>query len=130
MIQHHLVIDQPTLLALGSGNRNASALIHRAYRDPSTKLWVPVLCVLEADRERHGVAAHVGALEVLNAVDLTFSDILAVSQLCASPGLTPGIAHAVQVAAPSFEHPEGAIVATLAPDAYQGTGTRVMDLNK
>ncbi|TDC77461.1 hypothetical protein [Streptomyces hainanensis] len=129
MIQQHLVIDQPTLLALGSGNRNASTLIHHAGLDSSTRLWVPVLCVLEADRERHGVAAHVGALEVLNAVDLTFSDILAVSQLCAA-GLTPGIAHAVQVAAPSFERPEGAIVATIAPDAYQGTGARVMDLNK
>ncbi|MDT0318314.1 PIN domain-containing protein [Streptomyces millisiae] len=129
MIQHHLVIDHPTLLALGSGNRMASSLIHNAYRNHSNKLWVPVLCVLEADRERHGVAAHVGALEVLNAVDLTFSDILAVSQLCAA-GLTPGIAHAVQVAAPSVERPEGAIVATLAPDAYQGTGTRVMDLDK
>ncbi|MFI9820822.1 hypothetical protein ACIHFC_10185 [Streptomyces sp. NPDC052013] len=51
MILHHLVLDTPTLPAL-SGNRQESALIHRAHFEAETRLWVPAPSALEADRPK------------------------------------------------------------------------------
>ncbi|MDQ0403510.1 hypothetical protein J2S50_002059 [Streptomyces sp. DSM 40167] len=53
MILHHLVLDTSKLVAL-SGNRQVSALIHRAYYETETRLWVPAPCVLDAERELLG----------------------------------------------------------------------------
>nr|WSY54747.1 hypothetical protein OG999_34505 [Streptomyces sp. NBC_00886] len=80
MIQHHLVLDTPTILAL-SGNRQVSALIHRAHFESETRLWAPVLSILEADAEHLGIAEHIGQLDVIHTLDLDYPAMLAVTQL-------------------------------------------------
>lgn len=63
----HLVLDVTALTAL-SGNRQVSALIHRAHFEAETRLWVPVLSALEADREHPGLAEHLGQLDAIHTV--------------------------------------------------------------
>ncbi|GGX69155.1 hypothetical protein GCM10010358_24450 [Streptomyces minutiscleroticus] len=45
------------------GDRRVSALIQRAHFEPETRLWAPVLSVLEADADHPGLAEHVGRLK-------------------------------------------------------------------
>lgn len=128
MILHHLVLDTPTLLAL-AGNRQVSALIYRATLEPETRLWVPVLSVLEADRRRRGIAEHVGQLDVLHTVDLDYPAALAVAGM-EHEGVPAGIA----VAAHTAHHLSGlgtaALVATVEPTAYEKLQVPVFDLNR
>ncbi|MFD9392494.1 hypothetical protein ACFWBB_17800 [Streptomyces sp. NPDC060000] len=128
MILHHLILDTPTLVAL-SGNRQVSALVHRAHFETETRLWVPTLSVLEADREYLGIAEHVGQLEVLHTVDLDYSAALAVAQLHRD-GVSPGIGAAIHAARHLPEWGADALVATVHPKAYEGRGVPVLDLNR
>ncbi|MER6015746.1 hypothetical protein [Streptomyces bluensis] len=44
-------------------------VIHAAASD-DVRLWVPVLCFLEAERERAGIVGHVGVLvDVMRVLD-------------------------------------------------------------
>jgi hypothetical protein len=128
VILHHLVLDTPTLLAL-SGNRQVSALIHRAHFESETRLWVPVLSVLEADREHLGIAEHVGQLDVIHTVDLDYPAALEVARL-RRDGVPPGTAAAIHAARNLPEWGTDALVATVDPKAYEGRGVPVFDLNR
>jgi hypothetical protein len=128
VILHHLVLDAPTLAAL-SGNRQVSALVHRAGLEAETRLWVPVLAVLEADREHLGIAERVGQLDILHTLDLDYAAALTVAQL-GRDGVPPGIAAAIHAARhlPLWDtHP---LVATVSPKAYEGRGVPVFDLTR
>ncbi|WP_282697566.1 hypothetical protein [Streptomyces sp. CC208A] len=128
MILHHLVLDAPTLTAL-SGNRQVSALIHRAHFEADTRLWVPVLSALEADRVHPGLAEHIGQLDVVHTVDLDYPAVLAVAQLHRD-GVPPGVGAAIHAVRHLPEWGADALVATVEPKAYQGRGTPVFDLNR
>ncbi|WP_329460739.1 hypothetical protein [Streptomyces sp. NBC_01497] len=128
MILHHLVLDTPTLVAL-SGSRQVSALIHRAYFETETRLWVPTLSVLEADREHMGTTEHVGQLEVIHTLDLDYSATLTVAQLF-HDGVPPGVGAAIHAARHLPKWDADALVATVAPKAYAGHGVPVLDLNR
>ncbi|MFI8945549.1 hypothetical protein ACIGO6_03415 [Streptomyces sp. NPDC053750] len=128
MILHHLVLDTPTLMAL-SGNRQVSALIHRAYFETETRLWVPTLSVLEAERELLGIAEHVGQLDVMHTVDLDYPAVLAIARL-GRDGVPPGIGAAIHAARHLPEWGADALIATVAPKAYEGRGLPVLDLNR
>ncbi|MEU0741706.1 hypothetical protein [Streptomyces sp. NPDC006134] len=125
----HYVLDSPTLLAMG-GNKQVSGLIHAAAASDDVRLWAPVLCLLEAERERPGVVAHAGVLpDVLRVIDDDYALAVTVADLCRT-GVPFGVAAAVHAALPNPVHPEGALVATVAPQAYEGLGVGVMDLNR
>ncbi|MDQ8704647.1 hypothetical protein RCO28_19440 [Streptomyces sp. LHD-70] len=128
MIQHHLILDTPTLLAL-SGNRQVSALIHRGGIEPETRLWAPVLSILEADRELLGIAEHIGQLDVIHTVDLDYPAALTVAQLHRD-GVPPGIGAAMHAVRHVPEWGADALVATVASKAYEGRGVPVLDLNR
>lgn len=128
MSLQHLILDDPTLLALGGGNQPASALVMRGYRNPDLRLLVPALCLLEAGREREGVGVHAGSLDALHTVDLDFSGSLRVAEL-ARAGVPVGIAHATVTAAPTVDRPTGAVIATVAPENYEDLPVAVLDLN-
>ncbi|MFF5020035.1 hypothetical protein [Streptomyces sp. NPDC001165] len=125
----HYVLDSPTLLVMG-GNKQVSGLIHAAASSDDVRLWVPVLCLLEAERERVGIIAHAGALlDVLRVIDDDYAMAMTVAELLRD-GVAYGVAAAVHVARPNPMLPEGALVATVAPEAYDGLGVGVMDLNR
>ncbi|MDO0912851.1 hypothetical protein QQM39_18985 [Streptomyces sp. DT2A-34] len=128
MIQHHLVLDAPTLLAL-SGNRQVSALVHRAHFEPEMRLWAPVLSILEADAEHLGIAERVGQLDVIHTVDLDYPGMLTVAQL-RRDGVPFGIAAAVHAVRHLPEWGADALVATVVPKAYEGRGVPFLDLNR
>ncbi|MGW9592158.1 hypothetical protein ACWHLZ_17740 [Streptomyces chartreusis] len=128
MIQHHLVLDAPTLLAL-SGNRQVSALVHRAHFEPEMRLWAPVLSILEADAEHVGIAEHVGQLDVIHTVDLDYPGMLTVAQLRRG-GVPFGIGAAVHAVSHLPEWGADALVATVAPKVYEGQGVPFLDLNR
>ncbi|MFE3583990.1 hypothetical protein [Streptomyces vinaceus] len=128
MIQHQFVLDTPSLLAL-SGNRQMSALIHQAFLNADTRLWAPVLSVLEADLEHAGIAEHIGQLDVIHTIDLDYPAVLAVAQLCRD-GVPAGIAAAVHAVRHLPDWDVGALVATVEPKAYEGRGVAVFDLNR
>jgi hypothetical protein len=128
VILHHLVLDAPALMAL-SGNRQVSALIHRAHFEVETRLWVPVLSALEADCEHPGLAEHIGQLDVIHTVDLDYPATLAVAQL-RRDGVPPGIGAAIHAARHLPEWGADALVATVDPKAYEGRGVPVFDLTR
>ncbi|MFJ7179267.1 hypothetical protein ACIQXA_23355 [Streptomyces massasporeus] len=128
MILHHLVLDAPTLAAL-SGNRQVSALIHRAHFEVETRLWAPALSALEADREHPGLAEHIGQLDVIHTVDLDYPAMLAVAQLHRD-GVPPGIGAAIHAARHLPEWGADALVATVDPKAYAGRGAPAFDLSR
>ena len=128
MIQQHLVLDAPTLLAL-SGNRQVSALVHRAHFEPETRLWAPALSVLEADAEHLGLAEHIGQLEVIHTVDLDYPAALAIAQL-RRDGVPPGIGATIHAVRHLSEWGADALVATIAAKAYHGRGVPFLDLTR
>jgi hypothetical protein len=128
VILHHLVLDTPTLLAL-SGNRQVSALVHRAHFEPATRLWVPVLSVLEADTEKPGIAEHIGQLGVIHTTDLDYPAALTVARL-RRDGVPAGIGAALHAARHLPQWDADALIATVTPDTYTGHGVPVLDLNR
>ncbi|MEV7737375.1 hypothetical protein AB0O75_35775 [Streptomyces sp. NPDC088921] len=128
MIQQHLVLDTPTLLAL-SGNRQVSALVHGAHYEPEVRLWAPALSVLEADAEYLGLAEHIGQLEVIHTLDLDYPAALAVAQL-RRDGVPPGIGAAIHAVRHLPDWGTDALVATVAAKAYEGRGVPVLDLTR
>lgn len=125
----HYVIDSSTLLAMG-GNKQVSGLIHGAASSDDVRLWVPVLCLVEAERERAGIVAHVGVLlDVFRVIDDDYALAVTVAELVRD-GVALGVAAAAHVARPNAMLPEGALVATVVPEAYAGLGVGIMDLNR
>jgi hypothetical protein len=125
----YFVLDTPTLLGL-SGNKQVSGLIHRAYIEADARLWVPLLSLVEAERERPGTIEHIGQLEVLHTLDLDYAETHGV-MLLHREGVPVGIAAAVHAARSLLLDPESdALVATVAPEPYEGAGVRVFDLNR
>ncbi|MER5214192.1 hypothetical protein ABT063_27365 [Streptomyces sp. NPDC002838] len=125
----HYVLDSPTLLAMG-GNKQVSGLIHAAASSDDVRLWAPVLCLLDAERERAGIVAHAGVLlDVLRLIDDDYAMAMTVAELLRD-GVAFGVAAAVHVARPNPLLPEGALVTTVVPEAYDGLAVGVMDLNR
>ncbi|MEV7979402.1 hypothetical protein [Streptomyces sp. NPDC086519] len=50
-----------------------SGLIHRAYLEADARLWVPLLFLVEAGRERPGIIEHFGQPEVFHTLDLDYT---------------------------------------------------------
>jgi len=128
VIQQHLVLDTPTLLAL-SGNRQVSALVHGAHYEPEVRLWAPALSVLEADAEYLGLAERIGQLEVIHTLDLDYPAALAVAQL-RRDGVPPGIGATIHAVRQLPDWGTDALVATVAAKAYEGRGVPVLDLTR
>ncbi|MFJ4276174.1 hypothetical protein ACIP29_37160 [Streptomyces coelicoflavus] len=128
MILEHYVLDSPTLLALG-GNKQVSGLIHIAAGDPTVRLWVPVVCVLEAERERSGIVDYLGILDVLHVLDADYATAHTVAELHRR-NVPFGVGAAVHAARPTLDRPDGALVATVTPTDYDGLGAPVLDLNR
>ncbi|GCB46175.1 hypothetical protein SNL152K_3473 [Streptomyces sp. NL15-2K] len=127
MIREHYILDDMTLLALG-GNRQVSGLVHAARLEPFLFLHTPVLSVIEAERERAGIAVHVGQLGIAT-VDLDYSGVLTCCQLHEA-GLPFGAAAAVEAARRVGEEYEEPFIATVRPELYEKHFTRVVDLNR
>jgi hypothetical protein len=70
----------------------------------------------------------VGRLRVLNLIVMDYDTVLAVTAL-REHGLRDSAACALYCAQPSADRPEGALIATTAPELYTGTGIRTLDLN-
>lgn len=125
----HYVLDAPTLLVMG-GNKQVSGLIHAAAASDDVCLWVPVLCLLEAERRREGIVDHVGVLvAVLHVIDDDYAMALTVAELNRA-GVPFGVSAAVHAAKPNQMLPLGGLVATVEPEPYDGLGVGVMDLNR
>ncbi|MFI0242246.1 hypothetical protein [Streptomyces sp. NPDC016845] len=128
MILEHYVLDTATLLALG-GHKQVSGLIHVAAGDPTVRLWVPIVCALEAERERAGIVDYLGILDVLHTLDADYATAHAVADLHRH-AVPFGIGAAVHATRPTLERPDGALIATTDSRAYEGLGAPVMDLNQ
>ncbi|GAB2905847.1 hypothetical protein [Streptomyces heilongjiangensis] len=125
----HYVLDAPTLVALG-GDKQVSGLIHAAAASDDVRLWVPVLCLLEAERRRAGMVDHVGVLvDVLSIVDDDYAMTVTVAEL-GRTGIAQDAAAAVHAARPNGTLPVGALIATVEPGVYEGLGVGVMDLRR
>jgi hypothetical protein len=128
VILDHFVLDTDTLLALG-GNKQVSGLIHIAAGDSSVRLWVPLVSALEAERQRIGIIDCIGVLDTLRTLETDYGTAHAIAELHRRD-VPFGVAAAVHAARPTLSRPEGALVATVTPTAYEGLGVPVMDLNR
>ncbi|MPY59106.1 hypothetical protein FNH08_18625 [Streptomyces spongiae] len=112
------------------GNKQVSGLIHAAAASDDVRLWVPVLCLLEAERERTGIVDHVGVLvDALHVLDDDYAMAVTVAEL-GGRGVAFGVSAAVHAATPNQMLPVGGLIATVAPEPYEGLGVGVMDLNR
>lgn len=120
----HIVLDETAMAAAGQGNVLASRLIHRAHAESGWFLYAPSCALVEADRARPGTAEHLAALPGITVLELDLPAALAVAQR-----KTWAAAHSQYAAQPTADRPDGAIVATTAPDRWVGEPVRVLDLN-
>jgi hypothetical protein len=120
----HVILDVTAMVAAGKGNVLASRLIHRAHSEAGWFLYVPTCALIEADRVRPGTAEHLAALPGITVLDLDLPAALAVAR-----ETSWGPAHTGYAAEPTAERPNGAVVATTAPEAWKGQPVRVIDLS-
>ncbi|MGW0907396.1 hypothetical protein [Streptomyces sp. NPDC002853] len=122
-----VIFDDSAALALGAGNRMASRLVVEAEKDPALKVYIPALALAAAERDRAGVAEHVGSLPSIDVTELDFAAAAAVGKRMRVHDTSDwGGAHALHLALPSVEWPRGRPVLTRSPSRYQGTGVRAI----
>ncbi|MFJ8589623.1 hypothetical protein ACIRD2_34085 [Streptomyces sp. NPDC093595] len=119
----HIVLDDTAMAAAGQGNVLASRLIHRAHVQAGWYLYAPACALVEADRARLGTAEHLVGLPGITVLDLDLPAALAVARQA-----TWAVAHCQYAAQPTPDRPDGAIIATTAPDRWIGEPVRVLDL--
>lgn len=132
-----VIFDDTAALALGAGNSMASRLVVEAEKDPALRVYVPALSLAAAERERAGVAEHLGALPSVNVEGLDFAGATAVGKRLRTA--TAGEeeqgdkgdpdwsgAHVLHLALPTVEWPRGRPVLTRTPTRYRGTGVRTI----
>lgn len=132
-----VIFDDTAALALGAGNSMASRLVVEAEKDPALRVYIPALSLAAAERERAGVAEHVGALPSVNIEALDFAAATSVGKrlrTATSEGEDPegkteddwSGAHVLHLALPTVEWPHGRPVLTRTPTRYRGTGIRTI----
>jgi hypothetical protein len=121
--QLHVVLDESAMVAAARGNALASRLIHRAHSEAGWYLYAPVCALVEADRARRGTAEHLAALPGITVLDMDVAAALAVAK-----ETTWAEAHTRYAAEPTPERPDGAFIATAAPERWRGQPVRVLDL--
>jgi len=119
----HIVLDDTAMAAAGQSNVLASRLIHRAHAQAGWYLYAPTCALVEADRARPGTAEHLAALPGITVLDLDLAAALAVAR-----HTTWAAAHCQHTAQPTPDRPDGAIIATTAPERWIGEPVRVLDL--
>ncbi|MEU3451083.1 hypothetical protein AB0H29_28240 [Streptomyces thermolilacinus] len=119
----HIVLDDTAMAAVGRGNILASRLIHRAHAEAGWFLYAPTCALVEADRARPGTAEHLAALPGITVLDLDLPAALAVARQEAW-----ATAHSQYAAQPTADRPDGAVIATTAPQRWVGEHVRVLDL--
>ncbi|MEU8928338.1 hypothetical protein AB0D30_00435 [Streptomyces sp. NPDC048409] len=130
-----VIFDDTAALALGAGNSMASRLVVEAEKDPALRVYIPAVSLVAAERERAGVAEHVGALPSVNIEALDFAAAAAVGKrLRLAKGRAEdgkdepdwSGAHVLHLALPTVEWPRGRAVLTRTPMRYRGTGIRTI----
>jgi len=131
-----VIFDDTAALALGAGNSMASRLVVEAEKDPALRVYIPALSLAAAERERAGVAEHLGALPSVNIEALDFAAATAVGKrLRTAAGDLDDVdkserdwsgAHVLHLALPTVEWPRGRPVLTSTPTRYRGTGIRTI----
>nr|WSY53013.1 hypothetical protein OG999_24785 [Streptomyces sp. NBC_00886] len=131
-----VIFDDTAALALGAGNIMASRLVVEAEKDPALRVYIPALSLAAAERERAGVAEHVGALPSVAIEALDFAAATAVGKrLRVTDDTDPdgdkgeadwSGAHVLHLALPTVEWPRGRPVLTRTPTRYRGSGIRTI----
>ncbi|MEU3098825.1 hypothetical protein ABZ690_29820 [Streptomyces sp. NPDC006967] len=119
----HIVLDDTAMVAAGKGNALASRLIHRAHAEAGWFLYAPACALVSADRVRPGTAEHFAALPGITVLELDLPAALAVAR---ETSWAP--AHTRYAAEPTAERPNGAVIATTAPETWKGRSVRLIDL--
>lgn len=119
------IFDHTALTALGSGHRALSRLVHAAHSETGRQLDVPALCLAAAAADRPALADHVGSLPAVHVVALGYAAAATVGRLIAD-GVDWRAAHAIQVARPDVEWPDGRPIVTTEPETYSGRGVRTI----
>jgi hypothetical protein len=122
-----VVLDDTALLALGSGSRLMSGLVVAACGDAGRFVYAPAVCLAAAVSQRPALAAHVGALQVIEVLDLGFAQACAAGVAMAA-GAGWQFAQAAAAASPTPEWPRGLPVVTAEPARYVGSRLRVIPL--
>ncbi|MEU2184728.1 hypothetical protein [Streptomyces thermolilacinus] len=118
----HIVLDDTAMAAVGRDDILASRPIHRARAEAGWFLHAPTCALVEADRARPGTAEHLAALPGITVLDLDLPAALAVARQEAW-----ATAHSQYAAQPTADRPDGAIIATTAPQRWVGEHVRVLD---
>ncbi|MEV0172706.1 hypothetical protein AB0I00_16510 [Streptomyces sp. NPDC050803] len=129
-----VIFDDTAALALGAGNSMASRLVVEAEKDSALRVYIPAVSLAAAERERAGVAEHLGALPSVHIEGLDFAAAAAVGKrLRTAASADEGKdeadwsgAHVLHLALPTVEWPRGRPVLTRTPARYRGTGIRTI----
>jgi hypothetical protein len=130
-----VIFDDTAALALGAGNSMTSRLVVEAEKDAALRVYIPAVSLAAAERERAGVAEHVGALPSVNIEGLDFAAATAVGKRLRAAIGEPeegkdepdwSGAHVLHLALPTVEWPRGRPVLTRTPMRYRGTGIRTI----
>jgi hypothetical protein len=122
----HAVLDDSAMVTAGRSNATVSRLIHRAHTQTGWYLYAPACALVEADRARPGTAEHIAALPAITVLPLDLPAALAIAQEPVAGWAAAHTGHSVE---PTAERPDGAFVATAAPDLWKGRPVRVLDVH-
>jgi hypothetical protein len=122
-----LVLDHTAVLALGAGNRYLSSVVEAVHHRPDWYVAIPALSLIAAAADRPGIDDHIGSLPALEVVALDMSATGAVGSLVHA-GVDWRAAHAVHLAQPTVEWPDGRPVVTTTPALYEAWGVGTVQI--
>ncbi|MFB7598622.1 hypothetical protein [Streptomyces sp. NPDC056160] len=124
MTTPEVVLDDTTVRAMYEPDSPAHQALTQFYVEASFghgRIVVPSLCLVVADTDSKGAAAHAMSRRFLTIVPLD-AEAVARGLRLAEDGYGWSASQAIHAARPTGEQPEGRVVLTLTPEVYADAG--------
>lgn len=124
MTTPEVVLDDTTVRAMYEPGSPAHQALTQFYVEASFGhggIVVPALCLVVADNNSKGAAAHAMSRRFLTVVPFDAEAVARGVELVGS-GYGWSTSQAIHAARPARDLPEGRVVLTLTPEAYEDTG--------
>lgn len=124
MTTPEVVLDDTTVRAMYEPDSPAHQALTQFYVEASFghgRILVPSLCLVIADIDSEGAAAHAISRRFLTVVPFD-AEAVAQGLRLMQDGYGWSVSQAVHAARPMHDQPEGRIVLTLTPQAYKDAG--------
>lgn len=113
-----IILDTSATLALAQGHKVLNQLAANMARTPRDRLWIPALCLMQAELEDADAGGKVLSFSAVSVDDLTTVAAVGVGVLVRDGYGGPDTCHALYCASPRAESPVMSILLTGHEDRY------------